>query len=138
MMESLSSLTSAMAFSAGRNRSSISITVTCWAPALSKDRVSPPGPGPISATCTSSSGKASRAILSVIFMSSRKCCPSFLLAPRPYSRKVSDRLGRLSSMAGSGDLAGHFDGGDQAIGTGFILTGDIKGRAVIRGGPNNG
>ena len=66
----------------GRKRSSISMARTLalfWIRA----RVNPPGPGPISATFIPSNGAANLAILSVIFISRRKCWPRLLLAHSP-------------------------------------------------------
>jgi len=107
---------------AGIKRSSISSARTLSAPRSKSARVNPPGPGPISAMWWPCKGSARRAILSVRFMSSRKCCPSRLFAPRPCSRTVSARLGKVSmlffmllGMTTISDYSGLLDGRDKAV-----------------------
>src|SRR2546430_1901182 len=129
------------------------MAITRRAPLRSSARVSPPGPGPTSITVASLSSPAARAILAVRLRSSRKFWPSAFFACRPC-RSITSRRGGNPSMvtrpplnrascsrgvaAAVGKPAREPQRSDQAVRARNALAGYVEGRAVVRGGADEG
>ncbi len=90
----------------GSARASRSIAITFLAPSISKARVRPPGPGPISITVPSSILPAARAIFCVRLRSNRKFWPSPRFGSMPFRRMTSRSGGRPSLASSSSVIAG--------------------------------
>src|SRR5712691_1638243 len=122
--------------------------MTRRAPSARSERVSPPGPAPISITVAWSSGPAARAMRPVRFKSRMKFCPRLFRAAMPCRAMISRSGGNPAESTDATDpefassgaehaiapcrhLGGEPQRGDQAVGPRDAASSDVKGGAVI-------
>src|SRR5579859_4671673 len=123
-------------------RSSRSTPITWRAPASSKARVSPPGPGPISMVVPMVRSPAPRAMRPVRLRSNRKCWPSDFFASSPWAAMTwrSGGKGDVESAMGAAlrHLGRQLQRRDQTVGARLAGAGQTEGGAVIGRGADEG